>query len=99
MNIRTPRPVSREFLWIQDGYLQEELVKKGVTDGESLQPSRLDRRLFLWKGDIATLKIDAIANAANIGMTGCYVPCRGCIDNAIPYSITQSCMQSRMAYG
>ena len=99
MNIRTPRPVRREFLWFQDGYLQEELVKKGVTDSESLQPSRLDRRIFLWKGDITTLKIDAIVNAANIGMTGCYVPCCGCIDNAISYSITQSCMQSRMAYG
>ena len=47
------------------------------------------RRLFLWQGDITTLAVDAIVNAANSQMLGCFVPCHGCIDNAIPHSITQ----------
>ena len=39
--------------------------------------------LYLWRGDITTLQVDAIVNAANSGLTGCYSPLHGCIDNAI----------------
>lgn len=99
MNVRPPREIGTEFLKVQDEYLSEEVKEKGVIDSESLPVSPLERRLVLWRGDITTLKIDAIVNAANSQMLGCFVPCHGCIDNAIPFSITQSCMQSRTAHG
>ena len=81
MNVRPPAPVSEEFLRVQDEYLQERLKERGVTDLADLKP--VQPGLYLWQGDITTLKVDAIVNAANSGMTGCYVPCHGCIDNAI----------------
>ena len=83
MNIRSPRPISNEFLKIQDEYLKEEVARKGVTDSASLPVSSLDRRLVLWRGDITTLKIDAIVNAANSALRGCFVPCHSCVDNII----------------
>ena len=83
MNVRSPHPVSSEFLKIQDEYLSEEVALKGVTDSASLQGSPLDSRLVLWQGDITTLKIDAIVNAANSALRGCFVPCHSCIDNII----------------
>ncbi len=81
MNVRPPCEVSAEFLRIQDAYLQEETRRKGVTDAEELTPMR--GKLCLWQGDITTLKCGAIVNAANSAMLGCFVPCHGCIDNAI----------------
>lgn len=81
MNVRAPGPVSEEFLAAQDAYLREELAQKGVTDLADLTP--MAEGLYLWRGDITTLRCDAIVNAANSGMTGCYVPCHGCIDNCI----------------
>ena len=81
MNLRPPAPVSGEFLQVQDAYFQERLKKRGVTKLEALTP--VQPGLYLWQGDITTLEVDAIVNAANSGMTGCYVPCHGCIDNAI----------------
>ncbi len=85
MNVRPPAPVSKEFLRAQDAYLQERLVQRGVTRLQDLTPVRPG--LYLWQGDITTLAVDAIVNAANSGMTGCYIPCHGCIDNAIhPYA-------------
>lgn len=83
MNIRAPRPVSKAFLKIQDAYLSEEVIRKGVTDSALLPVSSLDRRLAVWRGDITTLKIDAIVNAANRTLRGCFVPCRTCVDNII----------------
>ncbi len=97
VNIRPPKSVSDEFLQVQDAYLQEEIAKKGITDIADLQP--ISENIYLWKGDITTLKCGAIVNAANSQMLGCFQPCHACIDNAIPFSITQSCMQSRMAHG
>ena len=81
MNIRAPQLISPDFLQIQDEYLQGETAAKGITDAADLVP--LQPGLYLWQGDITTLKCDAIVNAANSGMTGCYCPNHGCIDNAI----------------
>ena len=81
MNVRAPEPVSAEFLTVQDEYLQERLTERGVQRVEDLQPA--EPGICLWQGDITTLAADGIVNAANSGMTGCYVPCHGCIDNAI----------------
>lgn len=81
MNIRPPRPISQSFLRIQDAYLQEEQRKKGIVTLDTLSPIRPG--IYLWRGDITTLSCDAIVNAANSGMTGCYVPNHHCIDNCI----------------
>lgn len=96
-NIRMPLPVTDEFLKIQDAYLQEEVRQKGITSVDELQ--ELLPGVYLWQGDITTLKCDGIVNAANSQMLGCFCSNHCCIDNAIPFSITQSCMQSRMVHG
>ena len=80
-NVRMPGSISEEFLRVQDEYLQEEIRQKGITDLTELTP--LHPGIFLWQGDITTLRCDAIVNAANSGMTGCYQPCHNCIDNCI----------------
>lgn len=76
-----PKPVSKEFLAIQDAYLQEERTRKGVISLSDL--SLVQSGIYLWQGDITRLSVDAIVNAANSAMLGCFVPCHGCIDNAI----------------
>ena len=81
MNIRAPQRTDAEFLKTQDAYLQGETAAKGITDIADLTP--IQPGLYLWQGDITTLKCDAIVNAANSGMTGCYIPNHRCIDNAI----------------
>ena len=80
-NVRMPGKIGEEFLKIQDEYLQEEIEEKGITDFKDLQP--IEEGIYLWQGDITTLRCDAIVNAANSGMTGCYQPCHNCIDNCI----------------
>ena len=81
MNIRAPQRIGADFLKTQDAYLQGETAAKGITDVTDLTP--IQPGLYLWQGDITTLKCDAIVNAANSGMTGCYIPNHCCIDNAI----------------
>ena len=81
MNVRAPKPIGTEFLRIQDEYLQYEIAAKGITDVAELTP--VQHGIYLWQGDITTLKCDAVVNAANSGMTGCYIPNHRCIDNAI----------------
>lgn len=81
MNVRFASPITEEFAAVQDEYLQDVNAEKGfitLSDMEELQPD-----LFLWQGDITRLKVGAIVNAANSGMTGCYQPCHNCIDNCI----------------
>ena len=83
MNVRLPKPISEEFLTVQDEYLTEENRLVPITDVADLAPCASDDRIYLWQGDITTLKADAIVNAANSGMTGCYQPLHNCIDNII----------------
>ena len=80
-NVRMPGRIGDEFLRIQDEYLQEVTRQKGVTRLRDLTP--MEPGIYLWQGDITTLVCDAIVNAANAGMTGCYQPCHNCIDNCI----------------
>lgn len=75
------KPASDGFLEIQDAYLQEEARRKGIVKITDLQP--IQPQLYLWRGDITTLQCDAIVNAANSQMLGCFCPNHGCIDNAI----------------
>ncbi len=91
-NTRLPESASDEFLEIQDAYLREEIEKKGITDLSDL--NAIEKEIYLWKGDITTLKCDAIVNAANSQMLGCFCPNHGCIDNAIH---TFSGVQLRLA--
>lgn len=81
LNVRMPAPVTENFLKIQDAYLQREIENKGLTEFANLHP--VQDNLYLWQGDITTLRCDAIVNAANSALLGCFCPNHGCIDNAI----------------
>lgn len=81
VNIRPAGKASAEYLKAEDEFLQKLTAQKGITDIAGLQP--VEKNIYLWKGDITTLKCGAIVNAANSGMTGCYHPCHNCIDNCI----------------
>lgn len=80
-NVRMPQEAEAEFLQIQDEYLQKEIAGKGITDYHTLSP--VEEGIYLWQGDITTLRCDAIVNAANSQMLGCFCPNHGCIDNAV----------------
>jgi len=81
VNVREPAPIADDFLAIQNNLLQSIIEENGITDVDSLEPLR--ENIYLWRGDITTIKIGAIVNAANSGMLGCFMPCHACIDNAI----------------
>ena len=83
MNVRPPRPVSEEFFKIQDEYLKERNKERGITDIATLKSVPSDKRIFLWQGDITTLNANAIVNAANSALLGCFAPLHACIDNCI----------------
>ena len=80
-NVRLPLPIGDDFLRVQDEYLQSEIAQKGITSIDDLEPVKPD--IYLWQGDITTLKCDAVVNAANSRMLGCFCPNHSCIDNAI----------------
>ena len=85
-NVRPPAPVSERFLHVQDEYLGAALAQRTITDADDVPPAetlRSGATLAIWQGDITTLRCDAIVNAANSGLTGCYAPNHHCIDNAI----------------
>lgn len=82
MNVCPPMPLRSEFLAAQDELLSAEREEKGIVDGAAL-PAAAHPRLAVWQGDITRLKVDAIVNAANSALLGCFHPCHGCIDNAI----------------
>ena len=83
MNVRIPKAISKEFLAIQDEYLTEENAQGTITDLADLTPTTQDERIYLWQGDITALKVDAIVNAANSQMCGCFRPMHNCVDNII----------------
>lgn len=94
MNVRQPKEVPERLLNIQDEYLQEELRSKNIVDFYDVNPNSAGIRLY--KGDITLIKADCIVNAANSGLTGCYIPNHKCIDNAI---FTYAGMQLRTYMG
>lgn len=85
MNVRPPVPIGEDFLRVQGDYLEERLAERGVTSLNDLTNdlTPVHPGQYLWQGDITTLAVDAIVNAANSQMLGCFVPCHNCIDNAI----------------
>lgn len=91
-NVRQAKPISQEYLKIEKEYLKEELNKKRITKVEDIKPISIKveaetlenkDKICLWKGDITTLDIDSIVNAANPQGLGCFIPCHNCIDNQI----------------
>ena len=86
-NVRWPKPVSEEFLRLQDEELQVQLQEKGVVElddcKDGVHTVSTNKQLLVWQGDITRLKVDAIVNAANSQMLGCFHPLHKCIDNAI----------------
>lgn len=83
MNVRPADKISKSFLDIQDQYLCEERDARGVVNSDDLPTVSADAHIALWQGDITTLKVDAIVNAANSGMCGCFSPLHNCIDNIV----------------
>ena len=81
MNVRLPAPVSDDYIEIESEYLKEETAAKGVTGLSVLMP--VEDGVYLWQGDITTLECDAIVNAANSALLGCFQPLHNCIDNCI----------------
>lgn len=92
MNVRPPRESSDEFLKVQDEFLKSQVINDGIVKVDELETiektlketkNKFKDRIVLWQGDITRLNIDAIVNAANSEMLGCFIPCHKCIDNAI----------------
>ena len=83
MNVRPPMPLTPEFVAAQDELLSAEREEKGVVDGNTLPCTAVHPSIAVWQGDITRLKVDAIVDADNNALLGCFCPCHNCIDNAI----------------
>lgn len=81
MNIWMPKPISEEYLRIESEYLRAESKARGITRISDLMP--IDNDLYLWQGDITTFECDAVTNAANSQMLGCFRILHSCIDNCL----------------
>lgn len=103
MNVRPPMPLKPEFLAIQDELLSAERERKGVVDGSALPTVAAYPQVAVWQGDITRLQVDAIVNAGNSDLLGCFCPCHGCIDNAIHSAaglqLRDECNQMMQAQG
>lgn len=103
MNIRPPMPPPLGFLALQDEVLGTEREEKGVVAADALPATAAHPQITLWQGDITRLKADAIVNAANSALLGCFHPCHGCIDNAIHSAaglqLREACNQLMEAQG
>ena len=101
MNIRPAGPASDELIRIQDAYLSLRRKEKGVVRVRDIPEVR--PRIRLWQGDITRIEADAIVNAANSGMTGCYQPNHACIDNCIHtfagIQLRQRCSEEMIVQG
>jgi O-acetyl-ADP-ribose deacetylase (regulator of RNase III) len=104
MNLRYPKKkLLPEYFRLQDELLGEEREEKGVVSVFDLPVTKTDPRISIWQGDITRLEVDAIVNAANSQMLGCFVPCHACIDNAIHSAaglqLRDECMDLMRAQG
>ena len=106
-NVRMPKPVSEEFLRLQDEELQAQLLEKGIVELSACRDAKFcvstETKLLVWQGDITRLRVDAIVNAANSQMLGCFYPLHRCIDNAIHSSagvqLREECHQLMLRQG
>ena len=81
MNIRMPKKMSDEVIKVQDEYLSYCIKEKGIVKLSEIPVTK--NNLSIWQGDITKLEVDAIVNAANSQMLGCFIPMRTCIDNRL----------------
>lgn len=115
MNIRMPGLMDENVVQVQDEFLTEEAKEKGIVELKDI-PTAAEKyrsshpyadKISVWQGDITRLHVGAIVNAANSRMLGCFVPCHGCIDNAIHSAagieLREACShymrRKRMQYG